>query len=221
MNVKLDSSWKKELENTFSEPYFLELVRFIKQEYRNHTCYPPGKNIFAALDDCPLDKLKVVIIGQDPYHGKGQAHGYCFSVPNGVNAPPSLINIFKELEDDLNITIPNNGDLTRWSKQGVLLLNSTLTVRESLAGSHQSKGWEIFTDKIIETISSKRNNIVFLLWGSYAKSKAKLIDKANHLILTSGHPSPLSANRGYWFGNKHFSKTNSYLKSNGLDEILW
>ncbi|MDG2172623.1 MAG: uracil-DNA glycosylase [Flavobacteriaceae bacterium] len=221
MNVNLDSSWKKKLENTFSEPYFLELVRFIKQEYRNHTCYPPGKNIFSALDDCPLDKLKVVIIGQDPYHGKDQAHGYCFSVPNGVNPPPSLINIFKELKDDLNITIPTNGDLTRWSKQGVLLLNSTLTVRENLAGSHQNKGWEVFTDKIIETISSKRNNIVFLLWGSYAKSKAKLIDKANHLILTSGHPSPLSANRGYWFGNKHFSKTNSYLKSNGFDEILW
>lgn len=221
MNVNLDSSWKKELENTFSEPYFLELVRFIKQEYRNHTCYPPGKNIFSALDDCPLDKLKVVIIGQDPYHGKGQAHGYCFSVPNGVNPPPSLINIFKELKDDLNMTIPTNGDLTRWSKQGVLLLNSTLTVRENLAGSHQNKGWEIFTDKIIETISLKRNSIVFLLWGSYAKSKAKLIDKANHLILTSGHPSPLSANRGYWFGNKHFSKTNSYLKSNGFDEILW
>ena len=221
MNVNLDSSWKKELETTFNEPYFLELVRFIKQEYRNHTCYPPGKNIFSALDDCPLDKLKVVIIGQDPYHGKGQAHGYCFSVPNGVNPPPSLINIFKELKDDLNMTIPTNGDLTRWSKQGVLLLNSTLTVRENLAGSHQNKGWEIFTDKIIETISLKRNSIVFLLWGSYAKSKAKLIDKANHLILTSGHPSPLSANRGYWFGNKHFSKTNSYLKSNGFDEILW
>ena len=221
MNVNLDSSWKKELETTFNEPYFLELVRFIKQEYRNHTCYPPGKNIFSALDDCPLNKLKVVIIGQDPYHGKGQAHGYCFSVPNGVNPPPSLINIFKELEDDLNINIPDNGDLTRWSKQGVLLLNSTLTVRENLAGSHQNKGWEIFTDKIIEIISSKRNNVVFLLWGSYAKSKAKLIDNANHLILTSGHPSPLSANRGYWFGNKHFSKTNSYLKSNGLDEILW
>ena len=221
MNVNLDSSWRKELETTFNEPYFLELVRFIKQEYRNHTCYPPGKNIFSALDDCPLYKLKVVIIGQDPYHGKGQAHGYCFSVPKGVNPPPSLINIFKELEDDLNITIPTNGDLTRWSKQGVLLLNSTLTVRENLAGSHQNKGWEIFTDKIIETISSKRNNIVFLLWGSYAKSKAKLIDKVNHLILKSGHPSPLSANRGYWFGNKHFSKTNSYLKSNGLDEILW
>ena len=221
MNVNIDSSWKKELETTFNEPYFLELVRFIKQEYRNHTCYPPGKNIFSALDDCPLDKLKVVIIGQDPYHGKGQAHGYCFSVPNGVNPPPSLINIFKELEDDVNINIPDNGDLTRWSKQGVLLLNSTLTVRENLAGSHQNKGWEIFTDKIIEIISSKRNNMVFLLWGSYAKSKAKLIDNADHLILTSGHPSPLSANRGYWFGNKHFSKTNSYLKSNGLDEILW
>tara|TARA_B100001996_G_scaffold279505_1_gene220012 strand:- start:271 stop:936 length:666 start_codon:yes stop_codon:yes gene_type:complete len=221
MNVNLDSSWKKELENTFIEPYFLELVSFIKEEYSSYTCYPSGKNIFAALDNCPLNKLKVVIIGQDPYHGRGQAHGYCFSVPKGVNPPPSLINIFRELEKDLNIAIPDNGDLTRWSNQGVLLLNSTLTVRENLAGSHQNRGWEIFTDKVIETISSNKANIVFLLWGSYAKNKSKLIDKNKHLILTSGHPSPLSANRGYWFGNKHFSKTNTYLKSKGLDEILW
>ena len=221
MNVNLDSSWKKELENTFIEPYFLELVSFIKEEYSSYTCYPSGKNIFAALDNCPLNKLKVVIIGQDPYHGRGQANGYCFSVPKGVNPPPSLINIFRELEKDLNIAIPDNGDLTRWSNQGVLLLNSTLTVRENLAGSHQNRGWEIFTDKVIETISSNKANIVFLLWGSYAKNKSKLIDKNKHLILTSGHPSPLSANRGYWFGNKHFSKTNTYLKSKGLDEILW
>ena len=221
MNVNLDSSWKKELENTFIEPYFLELVSFIKEEYSSYTCYPSGKNIFAALDNCPLNKLKVVIIGQDPYHGRGQAHGYCFSVPKGVNPPPSLINIFRELEKDLNIAIPDNGDLTRWSNQGVLLLNSTLTVRENLAGSHQNRGWEIFTDKVIETISSNKANIVFLLWGSYAKNKSKLIDENKHLILTSGHPSPLSANRGYWFGNKHFSKTNTYLKSKGLDEILW
>ena len=221
MNINLDSSWKKELENTFIEPYFLELVSFIKEEYSSYTCYPSGKNIFAALDNCPLNKLKVVIIGQDPYHGRGQAHGYCFSVPKGVSPPPSLINIFRELEKDLNIAIPDNGDLTRWSNQGVLLLNSTLTVRENLAGSHQNRGWEIFTDKVIETISSNKANIVFLLWGSYAKNKSKLIDKNKHLILTSGHPSPLSANRGYWFGNKHFSKTNTYLKSKGLDEILW
>ena len=221
MNVNLDSSWKKELENTFIEPYFLELVSFIKEEYSSYTCYPSGKNIFAALNNCPLNKLKVVIIGQDPYHGRGQAHGYCFSVPKGVSPPPSLINIFRELEKDLNIAIPDNGDLTRWSNQGVLLLNSTLTVRENLAGSHQNRGWEIFTDKVIETISSNKANIVFLLWGSYAKNKSKLIDKNKHLILTSGHPSPLSANRGYWFGNKHFSKTNTYLKSKGLDEILW
>ena len=163
----------------------------------------------------------MVIIGQDPYHGKGQAHGYCFSVPEGIKIPPSLVNIFKEIEDDLGILSPNNGDLTRWSKQGVLLLNSTLTVRENSAGSHQNKGWENFTDKIIQTISSKKNNIVFMLWGNYAKSKSSLINQDKHLILKSGHPSPLSANKGLWFGNKHFSKANNYLKSNNIPEIIW
>tara|TARA_B000000477_G_scaffold124554_1_gene132606 strand:+ start:12719 stop:13384 length:666 start_codon:yes stop_codon:yes gene_type:complete len=221
MNDDLDSCWVKELDNTFNEPYFLELASFIKEEYSNYTCYPPYKNIFAALNNCPLNKLKVVIIGQDPYHGIGQANGYCFSVPNGTIIPPSLINIFKELKNDLNVTIPNNGDLTKWSNQGVLLLNSILTVRENIARSHQNRGWEIFTDRIIKTISSNKNNIVFLLWGTYAKSKANLIDNNKHNILTCGHPSPLSANRGYWFGNKHFSKTNKYLKSNGLEEIIW
>ena len=221
MNDDLDSCWVKELDNTFNEPYFLELVSFIKEEYSNYTCYPSYKNIFAALNNCPLNKLKVVIIGQDPYHGIGQANGYCFSVPNGTIIPPSLINIFKELKNDLNVTIPNNGDLTKWANQGVLLLNSILTVRENIARSHQNRGWEIFTDRIIKTISSNKNNIVFLLWGTYAKSKANLIDNNKHSILTCGHPSPLSANRGYWFGNKHFSKTNKYLKSNGLEEIIW
>ena len=221
MNDDLDSCWVKELDNTFNEPYFLELASFIKEEYSNYTCYPPYKNIFAALNNCPLNKRKVVIIGQDPYQGIGQANGYCFSVPNGTIIPPSLINIFKELKNDLNVTIPNNGDLTKWSNQGVLLLNSILTVRENIARSHQNRGWEIFTDRIIKTISSNKNNIVFLLWGTYAKSKANLIDNNKHNILTCGHPSPLSANRGYWFGNKHFSKTNKYLKSNGLEEIIW
>ena len=221
MNVKLDSSWKRELEDTFNEPYFKDLVNFVRKEYSSFICYPPGNYIFSALDNCSLDDLKLVIIGQDPYHGKGQAHGYCFSVPEGIKIPPSLVNIFKEIEDDLGILSPNNGDLTRWSKQGVLLLNSTLTVRENSAGSHQNKGWENFTDKIIQTISSKKNNIVFMLWGNYAKSKSSLINQDKHLILKSGHPSPLSANKGLWFGNKHFSKANNYLKSNNIPEIIW
>ena len=221
MNVKLDSSWKRELEDTFDEPYFKDLATFVRKEYSSFICYPPGNSIFSALDNCSLDDLKLVIIGQDPYHGKGQAHGYCFSVPEGIKIPPSLVNIFKEIDDDLGILSPNNGDLTRWSKQGVLLLNSTLTVRENSAGSHQNKGWENFTDKIIQIISSKKNNIVFMLWGNYAKSKSSLINQDKHLILKSGHPSPLSANKGLWFGNKHFSKANNYLKSNNIPEIIW
>ena len=221
MNVKLDSSWKRELENTFNEPYFLKLTTFVKEEYQSHICYPPGNHIFSALDDCPLDKLKLVIIGQDPYHGNGQAHGYCFSVPKGIKHPPSLVNIFKEISDDLGILYPNSGDLRYWSSQGVLLLNSTLTVRENSPGSHQNHGWELFTDKIIEIISTKKKNVVFMLWGNYAKSKGKLIDESKHLILKSGHPSPLSANKGLWFGNKHFSKANNYFKINNISEILW
>ncbi len=221
MNVKLDSSWKRELEDTFNEPYFIDLTNFIRKEYKSFTCYPPGNSIFSALDNCSLHDLKVVIIGQDPYHGKGQAHGYCFSVPEGIKIPPSLINIFREIENDLGVQSPTNGNLTRWSKQGVLLLNSTLTVRENLPGSHQNKGWEKFTDKIIEIISSKKKNIVFMLWGNYAKSKSTLINQNNHLVLKSGHPSPLSANKGLWFGNKHFSSANKYLKSYNIPEILW
>ena len=221
MNVKLDSSWKRELKNTFNEPYFLKLITFVKEEYQNHVCYPLGNHIFLALDDCPLDKLKLVIIGQDPYHGKGQAHGYCFSVPEGVNHPPSLVNIFKEISDDLGSLYPNSGDLRRWASQGVLLLNSTLTVRESSPGSHQNHGWELFTDKIIEIISTKKKNIVFMLWGNYAKSKGKLIDESKHLILKSGHPSPLSANKGLWFGNKHFSRANNYFEINNIPKVLW
>lgn len=200
MNVKLDSSWKRELENAFNEPYFLKLTAFVKEEYQKHVCYPPGNRIFSALDDCPLDKLKLVIIGQDPYHGNGQAHGYCFSVPKGIKHPPSLVNIFKEISNDLGILYPNSGDLRYWASQGVLLLNSTLTVRENSPGSHQNHGWELFTDKIIEIISTKKKNVVFMLWGNYAKSKGKLIDESKHLILKSGHPSPLSANKGLCLG---------------------
>jgi uracil-DNA glycosylase len=221
MNVKLDSSWKRELENTFNEPYFLKLTTFVKEEYQSHVCYPLGNHIFSALDDCPLDKLQLVIIGQDPYHGDKQAHGYCFSVPEGVKHPPSLVNIFKELNDDIGLSYPNSGDLRRWASQGVLLLNSTLTVRENSPGSHQNHGWELFTDKIIEIISSKKKNVVFMLWGNYAKSKVKLIDANKHLILKSGHPSPLSANKGLWFGNKHFSGANNYFKKNNMPEVLW
>jgi uracil-DNA glycosylase len=221
MNVKLDSSWKRELKNTFNEPYFLKLITFVKEEYQNHVCYPLGNHIFSALDDCPLDKLQLVIIGQDPYHGDKQAHGYCFSVPEGVKHPPSLVNIFKELNDDIGLSYPNSGDLRRWASQGVLLLNSTLTVRENSPGSHQNHGWELFTDKIIKIISSKKKNVVFMLWGNYAKSKVKLIDANKHLILKSGHPSPLSANKGLWFGNKHFSGANNYFRKNNMPEILW
>ena len=221
MNVKLDSSWKRELENAFNEPYFLKLTAFVKEEYQKHVCYPPGNRIFSALDDCPLDKLKLVIIGQDPYHGNGQAHGYCFSVPKGIKHPPSLVNIFKEISNDLGILYPNSGDLRYWASQGVLLLNSTLTVRENSPGSHQNHGWELFTDKIIEIISTKKKNVVFMLWGNYAKSKGKLIDESKHLILKCVNPSPLSANKGLWFGNKHFSRANNYFEINNIPKVLW
>ena len=186
-----------------------------------HKCFPPGQQLFNAFEHCHFDDVKVVIIGQDPYHGLGQAHGLCFSVNDDVNHPPSLINIFKEIEQDVNIPYPKSGNLERWAKQGVLLLNATLTVRAHNAGSHQKKGWEQFTNSVIEQISANKKNIVFLLWGGYAKEKVKLINKERHSILTSGHPSPLSANRGYWFGNKHFSKTNSLLEQVGLKAVEW
>ena len=220
MNVKLDSSWKRELENTFNEPYFLKLTTFVKEEYQKHVCYPPGNHIFSALDDCPLDKLKLVIIGQDPYHGKGQAHGYCFSVPEGVKHPPSLVNIFKEISNDLNTPIPQSGNLERWADQGVLLLNATLTVEASKAGSHQNKGWEDFTDRVLQIVSEEKENIVFILWGAYAQKKGSFIDTSKHLILKSPHPSPFSAHNGF-FGSKPFSKTNQYLTSKGLTPINW
>ena len=221
MQVTIESTWKEHLEEEFQKPYFSDLIGFVKSEYATKTCYPPEENIFSAFDSCPWEDLKVVLIGQDPYHGPGQANGLCFSVKPGITFPPSLLNIFKEIHKDLDQPIPKDGDLFRWSKQGVLLLNSTLTVREGQAGSHQGKGWETFTDAVIKMISDEKKNMVFLLWGGYSKKKTKLIDGNKHLILESGHPSPLSANRGYWFGNKHFSKCNGYLKSKGLEEIDW
>ena len=221
MKVNIDESWKKHLNEEFDKAYFKDLVEFVKNEYQNHTCYPKGKDIFAAFDHCKFDELKVVIIGQDPYHGIDQANGLCFSVKDHIAMPPSLINIFKEIEQDLGKPFPKTGNLERWAKQGVLLLNATLTVRAHEAASHQGKGWEQFTDQVISTISAEKENVVFLLWGGFAKKKAKLIDKNKHHILTSGHPSPLSANRGYWFGNKHFSKTNEFLTTKHLASVEW
>jgi len=221
MNVKIAENWKPFLNEEFEKPYFENLTNFVKNEYASTKCYPKGNLIFNAFNLCDFTTLKVVIIGQDPYHGEGQAHGLCFSVPEGVAHPPSLINIFKEIETDLNIPYPKNGNLERWAKQGVLLLNATLTVRAHEAGSHQKKGWEQFTDAVISKISDEKENVVFLLWGGFAKKKATLIDSSKHHILMSGHPSPLSANRGYWFGNKHFSNTNGYLRKKQLSEIKW
>lgn len=221
MQVNIADSWKNILHSEFKKPYFKELANFVKEEYTNHKCYPKGAAIFAAFDFCYLDDLKVVIIGQDPYHGANQANGLCFSVKDGISHPPSLINIFKEIATDLGKEYPQSGNLEKWAKQGVLLLNATLTVRAHEAGSHQKKGWETFTDEVIKRISDEKENVVFLLWGGFAKKKVKLIDKKKHHILESGHPSPLSANRGYWFGNQHFSKTNSFLKQIGEKPIDW
>ena len=222
MSIKIDKSWGKLLSEEFNSEYFKSLISFVKEDYSKTTCYPKGSQVFNAFDICPINNLKVVIIGQDPYHGPGQANGLSFSVNKGIPHPPSLINIFKEIEADLGHKYENNnGDLSKWAKQGVMLLNATLTVKEALPGSHQNKGWEIFTDKVIEIISNETNNTVFLLWGSFAKQKRKLIDVNKHKILESGHPSPLSANRGYWFGNKHFSMCNEYLDSYGKKKIDW
>ena len=221
MNVKIHPSWKARLEEEFEKPYFSDLVDFVKSEYKNYKCFPPGAEIFSAFNNTPFDEVKVVIIGQDPYHGVGQANGLCFSVREGVAHPPSLINILKELEMDLLLPYPKSGNLEPWAKQGVLLLNATLTVQAHQAGSHQKKGWEQFTDAVIELLSEKKENLVFLLWGGYAKKKGSKIDRNKHLVLATGHPSPLSANRGYWFGNRHFSKTNEYLKEKGKSEVNW
>ncbi|MBR3443161.1 MAG: uracil-DNA glycosylase [Bacteroidaceae bacterium] len=220
MQVRIEETWRRHLQTEFDAPYFAELVSFVRQEYQQGRVYPPGRLIFNAFDQCPFDKVKVVIIGQDPYHEPGQAQGLCFSVPDGVQIPPSLINIYKEIEDDLGVKCPPSGDLTRWARQGVLLLNATLTVREHQAGSHQRRGWEQFTDAVIATLSRERDGLVFLLWGSYAQSKRTLIDSSRHLVLQSPHPSPLSAHRGF-FGNHHFSQANAWLQSHGQQPILW
>jgi len=220
MNVKIEKSWKKVLAPEFEKEYFKNLTKFVRQEYLSKTIYPKPENIFQAFNLSPFDKVRVVIIGQDPYHGPNQAHGLCFSVQEEIQNPPSLKNIFKELADDLNINLSGSGDLSSWAKQGVLLLNATLSVQARQAGSHQHKGWEEFTDTVIKTVSDKKENIVFLLWGSYAQSKSILIDSQKHLILKAPHPSPLSSYRGF-FGCKHFSKTNRYLKKASLEEIDW
>lgn len=221
MNVAIHESWKKALEGEFEKPYFENLIQFVKQEYATTKCYPPGKQIFAAFDHCFYDKVEVVIIGQDPYHGPGQANGLCFSVNDGIPNPPSLQNIFREIQTDLGKPFPPTGNLERWADQGVLLLNAVLTVRQSEANSHQGKGWETFTDAVIQKISDEKENVVFLLWGGSAKKKGAKINRQKHIVLESGHPSPLSANKGHWFGNKHFSKTNEILAEKGKKQINW
>lgn len=220
MDVKIEESWKQRLKEEFEKEYFLRLVDFVKEEYRTRTIYPPGSLIFNAFNLCPFDKVKAVIIGQDPYHGPGQAHGLCFSVRDGVSFPPSLVNIFKEIHDDLGIPVPKSGNLERWARQGVLLLNAILTVRANQAGSHQGKGWEQFTDAVIKILNEEKNNLVFFLWGAYAQNKGAVIDKTRHLVLESVHPSPLSAAKGF-FGNRHFSKCNEYLTMHGIEPVKW
>ena len=220
MDVQIEQSWKQHLAPEFEKPYFVKLTKFVRQEYRTTTCYPPGKLIFNAFNLCPYDKAKVVIIGQDPYHGPGQAHGLCFSVNDGVPFPPSLQNIFKEIQTDLGTPVPQSGNLTRWAEQGVLLLNATLTVRAHQAGSHQRQGWEEFTDAAIRVLAEQRENIVFILWGSYAQKKGAIADPQRNLILKAVHPSPLSVYRGF-FGCRHFSRANDYLRSAGKEPIVW
>ena len=220
MEVNIDTTWKSKLTGEFEKEYFIKLAGFVKDEYRTNTIYPPGSLIFNAFNLCPFQKVKAVIIGQDPYHGPGQAHGLCFSVRESVDFPPSLINIFKEIEMDLGIPRPASGNLERWAARGVLLLNATLTVRAHQAGSHQKKGWEQFTDSVISKLNSEKENIVFFLWGAYAQKKGESIDRSRHLVLESVHPSPLSASRGF-FGNKHFSRCNEYLKAHGIEPIKW
>jgi uracil-DNA glycosylase len=220
MEVKIADSWKQHLQGEFAQPYFTALADFVRREYLSATVYPPGREIFKAFDSCPFEEVKVVILGQDPYHGAGQANGLCFSVRAGITMPPSLVNIFKEIQSDLGKPFPPNGDLGRWAKQGVLLLNATLTVRASSPGSHQNKGWEPFTDAVIRVIAEQRENIVFLLWGAYAQKKGQMIDRNKHLVLQAPHPSPFSADRGF-FGCRHFSQTNAYLRSKGMREIDW
>ena len=220
ISPKIESSWKEALWDEFQSEYFITLKEFLLQERARYTVYPPGPFIFNAFDTTPLHKVKAVILGQDPYHGAGQAHGLCFSVPDTIKPPPSLINIFKELNADLGVPVPIHGNLESWAKQGVLLLNATLTVRASNAGSHQNKGWEIFTDNVIRKISQQQPHVVFLLWGRYAQAKEELIDTEKHLVLKAAHPSPFSANNGF-FGCRHFSKTNQFLELHGIPKINW
>ncbi|MFA7687017.1 MAG: uracil-DNA glycosylase [Moheibacter sp.] len=220
MDVKIEPSWKEVLKEEFEKPYFVDLVDFVKSEYKTLTVYPPGNRIFSAFDYTPFDEVKVVIIGQDPYHGPNQANGLCFSVADGVRQPPSLQNIFKELNNDLGVPVPVSGNLERWAKQGVMLLNATLTVRASQAGSHQNKGWEMFTDTVIRKLSQKKENLVFILWGAYAQKKGSIIDTTKHYVIKSTHPSPFSVHNGF-FGSKPFSKTNEYLRRANQQEIIW
>jgi uracil-DNA glycosylase len=220
MEVKIAPSWKERLASEFKKPYFEQLTAFVKGEYSSAVVYPKAKQIFSAFDHCSFEDARVVILGQDPYHGEGQANGLCFSVNDGVKPPPSLVNIFKEIKQDLGIAIPASGNLERWAIQGVLLLNATLTVRASSPGSHQNKGWETFTDAVVKLISEEKQNVVFILWGAYAQKKGEVIDRSKHFVIASPHPSPFSADRGF-FGSKPFSKTNDYLRTKGLKEIEW
>ena len=220
MDVRIEQSWKQRLQTEFDKPYFEQLTQFVRAEYQTRTIYPPARLIFNAFNLCPFDKVKVVIIGQDPYHGAGQAHGLCFSVQDGVQFPPSLRNIFKEIHDDIGTPVPFSGNLTRWAEQGVLLLNATLTVRADEAGSHQRRGWETFTDAVINAVASEKQNVVYILWGSYAQQKAAMVNRSQNLVLESVHPSPLSASRGF-FGNHHFSRANQYLIEHGKEPVAW
>ena len=220
MDVKIAESWKNVLSTEFEKEYFVSLVEFVKQEYKSQRIFPPGREIFRAFDKCAFEDVKVVILGQDPYHGPGQANGLCFSVGEGVPFPPSLVNIFKEIKEDLGRELPPNGSLDRWAEQGVLLLNATLTVRAHQAGSHQKKGWEQFTDAVIQQLNNQRKHIVYMLWGSYAQKKGAMVNAAENLVLKSPHPSPLSAHRGF-FGNRHFSRANYYLQEQGKTSIDW
>jgi uracil-DNA glycosylase len=220
INLQIEESWKQILRDEFDAPYFIALTEFLREEKKKYIVYPPGPQIFSAFNHTPFNRVKVVIIGQDPYHGPGQAHGLCFSVPEGMPPPPSLVNIFKEIESDLGIPIPKSSNLTKWAGQGVLLVNAILTVRANDPTSHQNKGWETFTNAVIRNLNEKRKNLVFLLWGNYAQAKESLIDNSRHYILKAAHPSPLSANRGF-FGCRHFSRTNQILSEQGLNEIDW
>lgn len=220
MNVQIDPTWRERLQEEFDAPYFAQLADFVRREYAAGTCYPPGGEIFNAFNLCPFPRVKVVILGQDPYHGEGQAEGLCFSVKDGVKPPPSLVNIFKEMHDDTGRPVPASGSLRRWAEQGVLLLNSTLTVRAHQAASHAGHGWETFTDAVIARLAAERSHLVFILWGSYAQRKGQLVDRSRHLVLLSAHPSPLSAYHGF-FGNHHFTRTNEYLISHGISPINW